>query len=466
MAAIVVCGGGVVGLSTAMMLADDGHEVTVLEADPLDPPGTPVEAWDDWRRKGVAQFRQPHNLFARFRAVADAELPGLTDRLLAAGCVWEDYLDPLPPTVEDRTPREGDERIRFVTGRRPVTESVVAAAAREHPGVTVRRGLRGTRLLPGPAALPGVPHAAGVRTSTGEEIAADLVVDAMGRRTPSAAWLADLGARGPHLESEDSGFVYYTRYFTGPDRPRRIGRALVPLGSISILTLIGDNDTWSVTVFGPTGDAPLKALRDPDAFTRVVSACPLQAHWLDGRPLTDVVSMAGVLDCHRRFVVDGEPVVTGMLAVGDAWACTNPSAGRGLSVGMVHAQQLRQAVSDHLDDPGQLARVFDEVTEREVAPFYRAQVAADRARIAEMDAIRAGREPPPPDPRQVRFLTAAMCDPEVLRGLMEIVTCLALPQQVMARPGMQERIARYAEAPPPPSAPGPDRARLLELLAG
>jgi flavin-dependent dehydrogenase len=43
--------------------------------------------------------------------------------------------------------------------------------------------------------------------------------------------------------------------------------------------------------------------------------------------------MAGILDRYRRFVVDGAPVVTGYAAVGDAWACTNPSAGRGISVG-------------------------------------------------------------------------------------------------------------------------------------
>ena len=109
-----------------------------------------------------------------------------------------------------------------------------------------------------------------------------------------------------------------------------------------------------------------------------------------------------------------------------------------------------------------LRRAFDEVTERTVTPFYRNQIVADRARIAEMEALREGRQPPPPDPGQVLLLTAAMHDREVFRAFIEIVTCLALPQEVLARPGVADRIARYADAPPP----APDRAQLLELLAG
>ena len=97
------------------------------------------------------------------------------------------------------------------------------------------------------------------------------------------------------------------------------------MGSFSVLTLLGDNDTWSVTLFGVTGDPALKAVRDPACFTRVVRACPLHAHWLDGTPVTDVLCMAGVLDRYHRFVVEGQPVATGLAAVGDAWACTNPS---------------------------------------------------------------------------------------------------------------------------------------------
>jgi 2-polyprenyl-6-methoxyphenol hydroxylase-like FAD-dependent oxidoreductase len=465
MAAIVVCGGGVIGLCAGLMLAEDGHEVTVLEPDDTGPPATPREAWDAWRRTGVAQFRQPHTLFPRFRQVVDRELPGLVDRLADSGCVWVDYAASLPPSIEDRTPRPGDDRLRCVTGRRPVTEAVVAAAAEEHPRLSVRRGVRVAGLVPGRSALPGVPHVAGVRTGTGEELAADLVVDATGRRSPSADWLAELGGCPAQAESQTSGFVYYTRYFAGPEQPRRMGPQLAPVGSISLLTLAGDNDAWSVTVFGPTRDAPLKALREPAVFDRVVGACPRQAHWLDGEPITGVLAMAGVLDRYRRLVVDGVPVVTGFVAVGDAWACTNPSAGRGISVGAVHAQLLRATVRASLDDPVELSRAFDEVTEREVAPFYRNQLAADRARIAEMDALRAGREPPPPDPVLAGLLAAAVYDADVFRGLLETVTCLALPGEVLARPGMAERVAAHA-GEPPPVTPGPDRARLLELLTG
>lgn len=464
MAEIVVCGGSVIGSAMALMLAEDGHDVVVLEADPDGAPDSPADAWSAWKRGGVPQFHQAHYLMPRLRAVCDQELPGVTDDLRAAGGVETSMVDSLPPTITEREPRPADDQFRLVTARRPVAEHVFAGAAARHPRITVERGRRVAALVAGPAAIAGVPHVVGVRTGDGAEIRAELVVDAMGRRSPGATWVAALGARPPYIESEDAGFVYYTRYFTAPELPRRLGPNLMPMGSFSLITLYGDNNTWSVTVFGPTGDPALKALRGNEIFARVVGACPMQAHWIDGTPLTDVLPMAGILDRYRRFVVDGQPVVTGFVAVGDAWACTNPSAGRGLSVGMMHAQTLRAVVREHLDDPAVLVQAWDERTEVDVTPYYRAQIASDRARFAEMEALRNGEPPAPTDPMTARFTVAAMHDPDVFRGLLQIVGCLATPAEVLSRPLVRDRITSLGEVDLP-RPPGPDRARLLELVA-
>lgn len=129
------------------------------------------------------------------------------------------------------------------------------------------------------------------------------------------------------------------------------------MGCFSLLTILGDRDTWSVTVFGTSRDGVLKETGDPDRFDTLVRACPLHAHG-DGEPLTGVLPMAGVVDRYRRFVED-VPVIAGMVAVGDAWACTNPSAGRGLTVVLVHAQSLRDVLRRHDAADDDLAPDFD-----------------------------------------------------------------------------------------------------------
>ena len=465
---VIVAGAGPVGLATAMLLARDGYDVTVLDNDTAQPPDDASAAWGTWQRKGVAQFRQPHLMLPRLRHLLDGELPAVRERIEQLGGRRFNLTELLPRSVPDRARQEGDERFETITARRPVVELAFAQAAQPTPRLEILRGVGADGPVPGRSVLSGVPHVAGVRTSAGEELFGDLVIDAMGRRSKFPEWVQALGGRPPTEEASDAGFAYYTRHFRS--RNGRVPELRGPLGAdlatVRLLTLPGDNATWQVAVIPMAGDTPFKALRHNDAWTRVVGAFPHAAHWLDGEPVTDVLAMAGVLDRRRRNVVDGQPVVTGLVPVGDAWACTNPTAGRGISLGVAHAVALRDVLRQS-DDPAQAVIVFDQVTETTLTPWYRNQVSRDRQRAAETQALVEDRPLPAPDAErqmQAAFFAAAAADGAVARASLDVFACLALPEEVMRRPGIADRVRAFAGSPPP-AMPGPSRGDLLAILS-
>src|SRR5688572_30178999 len=102
---VLIVGSGICGLGTALLLARDGHHVTLLERDANPLPDSPEAAWDDWQRKGVPQFRQPHNFMPGLRLLLEKELPDVQDLLARSGAGRYDLINPLPPFFTDRTPR-------------------------------------------------------------------------------------------------------------------------------------------------------------------------------------------------------------------------------------------------------------------------------------------------------------------------------------------------------------------------
>ena len=464
MGRIVFVGGGIVGTCAAMMLANDGHEVTVLERDPTPPPA-PDTAWDEWDRRGVNQFRMLHFFLPRFREVADTELPGLTQAMVAGGALKMNPLAGIPDEMTGGL-REDDSRFDTVTARRPVGESVVAAVAAATPGVTIRRGVAVAGVLGGTAS-DGVVHVTGVRTDEGEEIPADLVVDAGGRRSAMPSWLREAGSPGPDETIEDCGFVYYGRHFRSADGsiPPAFGGLLQPYGSVSVLTLPADNGTWGVGVITSSKDAALRSLTEIDCWEKVVRAYPLVAHWIDAEPITDVQLMAKIEDRQRKYVVDGAPVATGVVSLADAWACTNPSLGRGISIGITHAAALRSVMREvPLDDPRAFALRWDEVTNDVVEPLFADTLAFDRHRLAEIEATIEGRPYETDDPGWLlgRALESSITkDPDLLRGFMDIASLLDRGVNVLSRPGVAQRALDLADPTP---LPGPDRAELLTLV--
>jgi 2-polyprenyl-6-methoxyphenol hydroxylase-like FAD-dependent oxidoreductase len=470
MARIVITGAGVAGLLGAMTLADDGHDVTLLERDAAEPP-SPSAAWEEWERRGVNQFRLLHFFQSRFRMEVERTLPRVVEALGAAGALRFNILAGIPREMTGGA-ADGDDDFTVLTGRRPVVEAVLAAAARDTPRLTVRRGVAVRGVSTGAADAPGVPHVIGVRTEAGEEIAADLVVDASGRRSPLPAWLTEAGARSPVEELEDSGFVYYGRHYRSLDgsTPPPLGPFLQPYGSVSALTLPADNGTWGVGVVTSATDKAMRVLRKPDTFDAVIKSLPLAAHWLDGEPLDDDVTvMAKIEDRFRRFTVDGQPVATGVVALADAWACTNPSLGRGATIGLLHVLSLRDTLrTTPVDQPAAFARAWDDVTRRDLEPWYRATLSFDRHRLAQIDAIIHGERYEPADENWDRVQSlqfAAGQDPDCLRATLRVFGLLRSIDDVFADGALAVKVREVGGGWRDAPALGPSRAELLSIVA-
>jgi hypothetical protein len=86
------------------------------------------------------------------------------------------------------------------------------------------------------------------------------------------------------------------------------------------------------------------------------------------------------------------------------------------------------------------------MTETRVTPWYRDTIEIDRTRIARFNALIEGRPEPQPTDRPAQIakalLVAMMYDADLFRAATEFRSLLALPQEVMARPGVVDRIWR------------------------
>ena len=384
----IVLGGGLCGLTAAMMLARDGQRVTVLERDPAPVPADAEAAWERWRRDGVAQFRQAHYLQPLGRSVLEAELPDVLEALQGARARYASTRSPRRCRRRSPTARRAPATSASSTwtARRSTLEWVVARAAEARAGRRDPPRRRRDRARDAPDRRPRARQRrahrrrrAARRRPRGRRDGPRL------RRCPKL--LAAAGGDPVHEESEDTGFLYYTRYFRG-EVPEIRGPLNMPVGTFSILTLPGDNGTWSVTLYASAGDRPLKALRDPAQWTALVRACPRHAHWLDGEPITAVMPMGGVVD-RLRSPNGSAPGRCGLVSA---------SATRGRARTRRWGAASRSASATPRSCAGPCAR--RRATRRwrrspppprpSCGPWYDNTVLVDRARMAEIVALRSG----------------------------------------------------------------------------
>jgi 2-polyprenyl-6-methoxyphenol hydroxylase-like FAD-dependent oxidoreductase len=469
---IVMVGGDAAGLLGALLLARSGYQVTVVERDRWDRDGDVEAAASAAFRGSAPQIVQPHVITALFRELVRRELPDLYTALLAAGVVEAPLATQMPPTLRDRAPRAGDERLTLLLSRRSTVDWALRRHVLAEPGVTIWDGLAVTGLV----ADPGQPaHVTGVRTGDGT-LDADLVVDASGRRSPIDRWLAALGAAATDMSWAECGIAYYSRHYrlksrTGLPAPPTT-RVVVGFEEFTVGIWPGDHDTMQVAVAPLAADHRFRCVRAPERFAAVLATVPYFAEWLAVLdPITDVFPMGGIHNTLRRLVVDGRPVVTGLHALGDSVCTTNPTLGRGLGVAVRGALDLVEVLDAHPHDAHAQALAMDQAVTAHVAPFYADQAEVDATRLAALRHTILGDPPPSPPADSAGRVTFAQVraaggyDPVAFRAMWTIMGMLRPPEQLYRDPDLVSRVHRtLADHPPAPPITPPDRERLHAAL--
>ncbi|MCX4695971.1 NAD(P)/FAD-dependent oxidoreductase [Streptomyces sp. NBC_01408] len=457
---VLVIGGGVGGLATALLTARRGHTAELFERDTR-VPGTALDRdFFGWRRPAVPQATQPHVLLGAARKVLRDELPDVYAELLRLGACERhelDWFDVRPPA------RPGDEDLVMIQTRRILLESALVTALRAEPGVVARYGEPVTGLT----TEPGI-RVTGVTTEAGS-YRGDLVVDAGGRRGGVERWLTAAGCRPSVVERHRTGLAYFCRWYRlpesmaqGPRRPWAVtggtfaGCAVFP----------ADNRVFAVTLIVHTGDSTRSALRDPAVFEAAARCFPPGAAWLDlgAEPLSGVVATASLDNRWSALVDEGGPVVTGLVPVGDAITHTNPTLGQGTSLALWAASRVARTAHR---DPGseRFAADHHAWAVRTLKPWFDFQVGVDAA-VGERFATMAARTGTARE--TAALFDCALEDPEVMRARARVRHLADPPEQAYADPEIRARVARWLAARPEyaPNAAGPDRAEWEKLTSG
>jgi 2-polyprenyl-6-methoxyphenol hydroxylase-like FAD-dependent oxidoreductase len=328
----VVLGGSLAGLLAARVLAARVPRVTIVERDEL----AAVPAL----RKGTPQASHANNLVAAGVAIVEDLFPGLGHRIVACGGGRFDAAAEIRLVIGGTTlaaAPPGGAGYGYAVGR-PQLEALIRAEVAAMPGVAIET-----------AAVTGLVgdgrRVVGARVDRGgEAIAADLVVDAMGRGSPAPRWLAALGAPAPSEDVLDVDVRYASRAFARTiaapvDRIVVVTPAAgTPRGGIALAI---EGNRWLVTLYG-YGVTPATELAGFRAFAGSLVAGDVAAI-ADGEPLDDGAAMRFPTARWRRQDRLAGP--DGYLPLGDAVCSLNPCYGMGTASAALQAR----ALADGLD---------------------------------------------------------------------------------------------------------------------
>ncbi|HEX8868281.1 MAG TPA: FAD-dependent monooxygenase [Lentzea sp.] len=420
----VVMGGGIAGLVAAHVLSES-HDVVVLERDKLSD--------EPEYRSGVPQGRHVHGLLVRGGEVLEELFPGLLDELVEAGAFLNDASEMRMLNAVGWI-KTGHTGLPFLTVSRPLLETAI----RHRVTAEIQDGTGVVGLSFSGSVVDGV------LTDNGK-IDADLVVDASGRTSKIAKWLAEAGITTPEPTVVDSRTGYATRLYRVPaetEIPVLMAELLSapkrPRGAI-MMRIEGGQVMF--TAQGAGGDHPP---RDEEGYREFVESleAPFADLLKDAEPLTPVYLFARTASRRNAFEqVKNWP--GGLVALGDSVCAFNPVYGQGMTVAALEALELRK-----LNDFGAAScRRFQRAVAKQAAGAWSMSSGADLGWTGVTHA------PGPVERFQgwfmAKWFVAITYDPELFKRFFKVIHMMASPASLM-NPLLFRRLAKYSRQAPRP----------------
>jgi 2-polyprenyl-6-methoxyphenol hydroxylase-like FAD-dependent oxidoreductase len=432
----VVIGAGMGGLAAAKAVAPHFEKVIVFDRDAL--PDAPAP------RPGTPQARHTHGLLAGGCRALERLFPGLELDLVEAGAVRYRVrrdmrfevpgFDPLP---------QRDLGFDQFGLSRPALERVCRRRVEREPNIEFRPRSHVTEVI----ASRDNRGVAGVRfedtRGTPGSLAADLVVDASGRASPTLRFLEAIGSATPPTIVIGIDQAYATTIFETPeDAPTDwlfVVHAPTPPDSSRLGIIVPtEGRRWSVSLSVNHGEASpndidgfmafAKSFRMPTIYNAIRGAKRVSDIARFGMPY----SVLRALDKVRRFP-------RGLVPLGDS-VCRFPSVnGQGMSVAAQEANVLARLLESRRGDADPLDGLAESFL-AEIQPLLEAPWA-----VAMNDLVypQTRGERPPDFEKKLQYARAltrlAAEDPETDRIVFEVRSLLR-PQSALREPELASRV--------------------------